>query len=56
MLPFWADVLIVLAIPVILLTILKLMGEDEPDNTVVHHSDDPPDSSGDGPEELLAAA
>jgi hypothetical protein len=56
MLPAWADVLIVAAIPVILLTVLKFMGDGTPDNAVVHHSDDEPPDTGEGPDEVLQAA
>ena len=56
MLPVWADVLIVLAIPVILLIVLRLLGNDEPDNAIVHaQEDEKPDGSGDEPTLLTAA-
>ena len=42
MLPLWADVLIVCALPVILLTILWKWGAEEPDNSVVHQQEDEP--------------
>lgn len=54
MLPLWADVLIVAAIPAILLTVLKLMGDDERDNTTVHNSDDDPPGDGDQEDGLPA--
>ena len=60
LLPAWADVLILLAVPLIMLAVVLRWGGGEPDNTVVHHSgdeDEPPDGSGrKGPEDVMLAA
>jgi hypothetical protein len=56
MLPLWADILVLLAIPAILLTVLKLMGDNEPDNTVAHHQEGEPPDSGDEDGQLLITA
>jgi hypothetical protein len=56
MLPLWADILILAALPVLVLAAVWI-GDEKPDNMVVHHSDDPPDSSDedDAPGLLIAA-
>ena len=56
MLPLWADVLAVAALPVILALVLLIWGADDPANTVVHEQEDdePPDNTGPGAE-LMAA-
>ena len=68
MLPAWADILIVAALPLILLGALWLLGEETPGNGTVHTQQDgkrdgatdpdeePPDSSADGPDDVLLAA
>jgi hypothetical protein len=43
MLPAWADILILCALPVIVLAAVWIWGEDdEPDNAVIHHQQDEP--------------
>ena len=40
MLPLWADVLAIAALPVILTLVLLIWGADDPANTVVHEQED----------------
>jgi hypothetical protein len=69
MLPAWADVLILCALPLILLGVLLLLGDEDPGNGTAHTQEDgkrdggsdpdeePPDSSSaDGPDDVLIAA
>ena len=58
-LPAWADVLIIAALPVILGIVLAIWGAEEPDNAIVHQQEDekPPDSTDEaGPDDVLIAA
>jgi hypothetical protein len=47
-LPLWADILIVVATPVILLAVLWKWGGGSPDNSIVHEQDG---GQGDGEED-----
>jgi len=55
LLPVWADVLIVAAIPAILLAILKFWGREELDNGITHEQEDGK-RDGDDDQDLLVSA
>ena len=55
MLPLWADVLIILAIPAIFLGAVWIWGDDPPDNTVEHHQENA-ERDGEDPDLMAAAA
>ena len=40
MLPLWADVLVIAALPLIILAVLWKWGGEEPDNGIVHQQED----------------